>query len=119
MKNICKKHGIHRNKIKISDAMILKIIRGFTKEAGVRELERQLSTIVRKIVTNMVMTRTVEDVYIVDNQMIYEYLGREKYLFSKIEKKQVGVVNGLAYTNYGGDTLPIEVTYFKGMEIWY
>lgn len=114
LKNICKKHGIHRNKIKISDAMILKIIRGFTKEAGVRELERQLSTIVRKIVTNMVMTRTVEDVYIVDNQMIYEYLGREKYLFSKIEKKQVGVVNGLAYTNYGGDTLPIEVTYFKG-----
>ena len=46
--------------------------------------------------------------------MIYEYLGREKYLFSKIEKKQIGVVNGLAYTNYGGDTLPIEVTYFKG-----
>lgn len=114
LKNICKKHGIHRNKIKISDAMILKIIRGFTKEAGVRELERQLSTIVRKIVTKMITTRTVEDVYVVDNQMIYEYLGREKYLFSKVEKKQVGVVNGLAYTNYGGDTLPIEVTYFKG-----
>ena len=114
LKNICKKHGIHRNKIKISDAMILKIIRGFTKEAGVRELERQLSTIVRKIVTKMVTTRTVEDVYVVDNQMIYQYLGSEKYLFSKIEKRQVGVVNGLAYTNYGGDTLPIEVTYFKG-----
>ena len=114
LKNICKKHGIHRNKIKMSDAMILKIIRGFTKEAGVRELERQLSTIVRKIVTKMITTRTVEDVYVVDNQMIYEFLGREKYLFSKVEKKQVGVVNGLAYTNYGGDTLPIEVTYFKG-----
>ncbi|MBS7020794.1 MAG: endopeptidase La [Firmicutes bacterium] len=114
LKNICKNHGISRNKIKISDTILLKIIRGYTKEAGVRELERKLSTIIRKIVTEMVTTKTVNDTYIIDSHMLYQYLGREKYSFSKVEKKQVGVVNGLAYTNYGGDTLPIEVTYFKG-----
>lgn len=115
LKKICEEHGIEEEKINISEDVILKIIRNYTKEAGVRELERCLATIVRKIVTLLVMNhQTIEKMNITIKDL-EKYLGKEKFSsFDKLELSEVGIVNGLAYTRFGGDTLPIEVNYFKG-----
>lgn len=112
---ICKEHGVNVEGIKISDEVILKIIRFYTRESGVRELERQLAKIVRKIVTGLVIKKIIVNKYIIDNKKIEEFLGNAIYHFSKNDRSsEVGVVSGLAYTYYGGDVQRIEVTYFKG-----
>lgn len=111
---ICKDHGLDFNSLEINDEIILKIIRSYTREAGVRELERQLSKIIRKIVTDIVISNNISSKYIVDNKKLIKYLGKEKYFNIKVNDASVGVVNGLAYTNYGGELLPIEVNYYKG-----
>lgn len=112
---ICKEHGINVNSVIIKDELILKIIRNYTKEAGVRELDRLLSKIIRKIVTNLAYKKIVINKFIVDKNKLEEYLGKEKYKKSKKnDKSVVGLVNGLAYTPYGGLVLPIEATSFKG-----
>lgn len=115
IKKIAEEHGLQEELLMIDDEALLTIIRNYTKEAGVRELERKLSTIIRKIVTNIVMnSRQLECVYI-SKENLKEYLGNEKYHYIyKKENGQVGVVNGLAYTSYGGDVLPIEVNFYKG-----
>lgn len=108
---ILKEHNL--KEINILDEAILTIIRNYTKEAGVRELERQLSKVIRKIITNKLISK--EKVSKINNKNIEKYLGSKKYLDSDIKyENNVGIVNGLAYTNYGGDVLPIEVNYFKG-----
>lgn len=111
--NICKDLGI--KKIDISDKKILEIIRYYTKEAGVRELERKLLCISRKIVTDIVSRNKKNNkIFIVDND-ISKYLGKRKYfLDGNNNSAQVGVVNSLSYTYYGGDILPIEVNFYKG-----
>lgn len=112
---ICKEHGINYKSVIIKDEIILKIINEYTKEAGVRELDRLLSTIIRKIVTTLAKKRININKFYVDEKKLKEYLGHEKYKnHGKNKKSQVGVVNGLAYTPYGGVVLPIEVSYFKG-----
>ncbi len=111
---VCKEHGIKKSKIIMSDENILYIIRNYTREAGVRELERQISTIVRKIVTEIVINKKYKDIYKLSKKDIIRYLGKEKYHFISTTSNEVGVVNGLAYTNYGGDTLPIEVNFYPG-----
>ena len=105
---ICFKHNIKN--IKIKDEQILNIIRYYTKESGIRELERLISKIVRKIVTDKVinnkkMTLTIKD--------IEQYLGKKIYEKEEIIS-EVGIVNSLAYTNYGGDIIPIEVNHYEG-----
>ena len=115
LKKICDEHGLNYEKINISDNVILKIIRNYTKEAGVRELERQLATIVRKIITKLVMNNIRIDRINILEKDLEKYLGKIKFLDSEaMDVSQIGVVNGLAYTQFGGDTLPIEVNYFKG-----
>lgn len=111
---VCKSHGIAVERISVSDNMILFLIRSYTREAGVRELKRQIETIIRKIVTTIVMNHTEEETYTITKKLIVEYLGKSKYPKIDTKSKSVGVVNGLAYTNYGGDTLAIEVNYYKG-----
>lgn len=112
---ICKEHGVNVAGIKIKDEIILKIIRSYTRESGVRELERKLSTIIRKIVTSIVVNRVAINKFIIDDEKIEEYLGKEIYHFSKVStSNDYGVVNGLAYTYFGGDTQEIEVTSFEG-----
>ncbi len=112
---ICKEHGVNVEGIKIGDDIILKVIRSYTRESGVRELERQLAKIVRKIVTGLVVKKIIVNKYIIDNKKIEEFLGKEIYSSSKREgASEIGVVSGLAYTYYGGDVQRIEVTYFKG-----
>lgn len=111
---ILKNNGLKENFVNINQDTILKIIRNYTKEAGVRELERQLDKIIRKIVTQIVLNNIKVNKINIDNKSILKYLGDEKYKYNRKSKSQVGVVNGLAYTIYGGDILPIEVNYFKG-----
>lgn len=115
IKKIAEEHGIDEGLLMFDDEAILSIIRNYTKEAGVRELERKISTIVRKIVTNIVTNgKQLECIYISEDNL-KDYLGKEKYHYIyKKTKSQVGVVNGLAYTSYGGDVLPIEVNFYKG-----
>lgn len=112
---ICEEHGFDYDKLDIADGLILDVIRNYTKEAGVRELERQLANIIRKIVTSMVMNNIKMEKVKVDGEMIKKYLGNPKYHdYEKNAEAFVGVVNGLAYTAFGGDTLPIEVNYYEG-----
>ena len=111
---IIKEKGLNEDFININNDTILKIIRNYTKESGVRELERQLDKLVRKIVTQIVMNNIKVNKININDKVLEKYLGKEKYKFNTKTKSQVGVVNGLAYTIYGGDTLPIEVNYFKG-----
>lgn len=113
--NICKEHGLNYSSVVIKDEVILKIIRNYTKEAGVRELNRILSMIIRKIVTSLATTKIKSNKFIIDNKKIIEYIGKPKYMDNaKNKKSKVGVVNALAYTPFGGDVLPVEVNYFKG-----
>ncbi len=108
-------HGLANKTINFSDEAILKIIRNYTREAGVRELTRQIDTIIRKIVTKIVIDKVKIDTINITIDNLEEYLGKIKYhLSKKNEDAKIGIVNGLAYTSYGGDTLPIEVNYFKG-----
>ncbi len=111
---IISKNGLKKEFISIDSNTILKIIRNYTKEAGVRELERQLDKIFRKIVTQIVLDKIKINKLIINEQNLSKYLGKEKYKYSNKTKEQVGVVNGLAYTPFGGDVLPIEVNYYKG-----
>lgn len=114
MPKICEEHGIAKNNIIFDDESLFEIIRYYTREAGVRELERQLSKIVRKIVTSIVTTNIKVSKLNITKDNLYKYLGQEKYHMGSLSRYQIGVVNGLAYTSYGGDTLPIEVNYYKG-----
>ena len=111
---IISRNGLKKEFISIDNNTILKIIRNYTKEAGVRELERQLDKIIRKIVTQIVIDNIKINKLIINEQNLNKYLGKEKYKYNNKTKEQVGVVNGLAYTPFGGDVLPIEVNYYKG-----
>ena len=107
-------HGLTSKNVRFTDDAILTIIRGYTKEAGVRELDRVIATIIRKIVKDIVMNNTKSNC-IINNGNIKKYLGNKKYLDNNDkELLSAGVVNGLAYTPYGGDLLQVEVTYFSG-----
>lgn len=97
--------------ILFTDDSILKIIRYYTKEAGVRNLERKLEEVVRKVITDRIKNNNNNSVTISD---VSSYLGKEMYNYGKVEESEVGVVNGLAYTIYGGDIIKIEVNYYKG-----
>lgn len=108
-------HGLTSKNVRFTDDAILTIIRGYTKEAGVRELDRVIATIIRKIVKDIVMNNTKSNC-IINNGNIKKYLGNKKYLDNNDkELLSAGVVNGLAYTPYGGDLLQVEVTYFSGI----
>lgn len=110
---VCEEHGINSNNIEISDEVILKLINGYTKESGVRNLERVFSKIIRKIVTKLIMKKISINKFVIDLDSIKEYLGNPIY-DNTTTKNGVGIINGLAYTSYGGDVIKIEVNYFKG-----
>ena len=106
-------HGLDNSKCEFSDDAIYYIIRHYTMEAGVRELSRMIASIIRKSVKDILINK-IDKIY-VDDKKVEEYLGIKKYSHNESEKQdQVGVVTGLAYTQFGGDTLEIEVTYYKG-----
>ena len=117
IKLACAEYGLTDKNIKFSDDIILKIIRGYTKEAGVRELERVLNKIVVKYVKQMIEdNKSTINVKVTDKKII-EYLGKPKFEDTDVMDDSVsGIVNGLAYTQYGGDILPIEVVTYPSKE---
>ena len=107
-------HGLTSLQVQIEDEAILTLIRNYTKEAGVRELERIIATLFRKIVKKLLLEKDVV-FYDINDKMIEELLGKKKYVYMENNiNDEVGVVNGMAYTVFGGDILPIEATLFKG-----
>ena len=106
-------NGLKPSQFKLSDAELIYLIRHYTREAGVRQLERVIASLCRKSVLTIMKDgkRSVK----VSKKLIQEWLGKEKFEYGVKEKKdQIGVVTGLAYTSFGGDILPVEVTYFDG-----
>lgn len=107
-------HGLDSKTVSFSDNAILSIIRNYTKEAGVRDLERKIADVLRKISTNIVNKVNTKKKYSITEKNIEEYLGKKRYLDEENEPLPSGVANGLAYTEFGGTILPIEVCYYKG-----
>ena len=109
---LIKNHGLDKYKINFTDDAINSIIENYSKEAGVRELERIISKILRKIAVK-ILNKEITTIEI-NNKNLSDYIGKEKYSFKKNNNVLPGVVNGLAYTPFGGTTLPIEVCFYKG-----
>ena len=110
----CKENGIDEKEFNITDEALYYVMDCYTKESGVRELERKIGTLIRKTLVNKLKSKTNKKIKI-DIKKVKEYLGTEIFEVSSKEKEdQVGVVTGLAYTSVGGEILPIEVTYFEG-----
>lgn len=109
-------HGLANYPVSVADKILMSVVRGYTREAGVRELERQMNTIARKIATEVV----TEDVkegrkFQVNEKNLEKYLGPVKFDRSNREETpQVGLVNGLAWTSVGGEMLNIEVVTVPG-----
>ena len=107
-------HGLTSLQVQIEDDALITLIRNYTKEAGVRELDRVIATLFRKIVKKILLNSD-SVFYSINEEMVEELLGKKKYFYTdNIKEAEVGVVNGMAYTMFGGDILPIEVTRFKG-----
>ena len=108
-----KAHGLKSGQLKISDEALGSIISGYTKEAGVRSLERKIGEICRKTARKILEENQEKITVTADN--LEDFLGREKYSFQRRnESDEVGIVRGLAWTSVGGDTLQIEVNIMPG-----
>ena len=107
-------NGLKDDQVEFEDDAIKFIIRSYTRESGVRELERKIASCLRKVAVNYVKDPNIGKT-VINVDKVREFLGVPIFEDSHKEKEpQVGVVTGLAYTEYGGDILPIEVNYFKG-----
>jgi ATP-dependent Lon protease len=107
------KHGLDSEEWSIDDEALLTIIRRYTREAGVRNLERELSTLIRKAVKELIMTKKTLVKSSVDN--LADFLGVPKYRYGEVEDRdQVGIVTGLAWTDVGGELLTIEAAMMQG-----
>ncbi|MBE6067021.1 MAG: endopeptidase La [Clostridium lundense] len=110
---IIKEHNLGEDIIRFSESAVYYIIENYTRESGVRNLERKISAVIRKSIAEMV-EKDKDNINITINH-VKKYLGPEIYSYEKANKEdQVGVVMGMAWTGYGGDTLPIEVTVMSG-----
>ena len=107
------RNGVKEGQLTISDGAMAKIISGYTREAGVRNLERKLGEICRK--TAKILYEGEKQTVRVTEQNLEKYLGKIKYTFDKKnETDEIGIVRGLAWTSVGGDTLEIEVNIMPG-----
>ncbi|HWJ76636.1 MAG TPA: endopeptidase La [Niallia sp.] len=108
-----KEHGLTKGQLQVREEAIQRIVRVYTREAGVRSLERQLATICRK--TARIIVSTEKKKIIITSKNIEEFLGKPIFHYGQAEEEdQVGVATGLAYTTVGGDTLQIEVSLAPG-----
>ena len=108
-----KKNGLDKHKISVSDKALETVIRGYTKEAGVRNLERKLGEVCRKAAREY-LEKDKKNIKISASNL-EKYLGQERYHYNMAnEKDEVGIVRGLAWTSVGGDTLQIEVNTMPG-----
>ena len=108
-----KEHGLKRDSVKVSSQALSDIINYYTRESGVRNLEREIADICRKAAYWTVTTKKKS--FTVTPRNLEKYLGKKKYHYDTIQgKSEVGVVNGMAWTQVGGDTLSIEVAVLQG-----
>ena len=108
-----KDNGVKENEMTLSEDIIKEIIRSYTKESGVRNLEREISKIARKVVKKVVSGEEKEIKINLKN--LHDYLGIQKFKFGELESKdKIGVVTGLAWTEYGGEILKIETVVMPG-----
>ncbi|MDM5359968.1 endopeptidase La [Peribacillus sp. ACCC06369] len=106
-------HGLLKTQLQIREEALTKIIRYYTREAGVRSLERQLASICRK--TAKIIVSGDKKRVVISEKNVEEFLGKTMFHYGQAEvENQVGVANGLAYTSVGGDTLQIEVSLSPG-----
>ena len=106
-------HGLKAGQVKINDDAMYAIIQNYTRESGVRELNRMIASICRKTVRKILMDKVDSCEVTTDN--LHEFLGKVRFTNNKNRgENQIGIVTGLAYTSFGGDTLDIEVTKFPG-----
>ena len=107
------KHGITNEQLSFSKKAIWKIAHNYTKEAGVRQLEREIGNICRKAAKELLTTE--KEKIIVTDRNLHKFLGKEKYSYQMANAApEVGIVRGLAWTSVGGDTLQIEVNVMPG-----
>ncbi len=108
-----KNHGLRDGEFSITDEALRMVIRRYTREAGVRNLERELFSLARKAVKNILMTEQTE--IVVTEKVVEEYLGVPRYRYGEVDPEdQVGVVTGLAWTEVGGELLTIEGVMMPG-----
>ena len=106
-------NGLKKNQFKINDAQVLDLIRHYTREAGVRQLERVIASLCRKSV--LAILNDGKKSVSVTKKLTSKWLGKEIYEYGAKERNdQIGVVTGLAYTEFGGDVLQVEVNHFEG-----
>lgn len=106
-------HGMNKEEFSITDEAIYEIIQKYTREAGVRNVFRVIGTLVRKGIKD-ILIKDIKKVEITKDNL-QNYLGKPKFAHNLADTvDQVGVVTGLAYTQFGGDTLSIEVNYYEG-----
>ena len=108
-----REHGLHKNEFRLEDGVINDIIEDYTREAGVRNLEREIGKLARKSVRKL-LTPEIKNI-IIDRANLEDYLGVAKYRRSEDDlRNKIGCVTGLAWTSVGGETLQIEATVFRG-----
>lgn len=108
-----KEHGLTKGQLQIRDESIQNIVRYYTREAGVRSLERELAKVCRK--TAKIIVSSDRKRVIITDKNLEEFLGRKRFRYGQAElEDQIGVATGLAYTTVGGDTLQIEVSLSPG-----
>ena len=113
IKRAMEEYGVDEKTIKISDNTIKEIVNGYTRESGVRTLERQINKVIRKAITELIKSKKKS--LTVSSNKLEKYLGPILFEFENDDRKEkIGVVTGLAWTAYGGDTLPVEVAVMKG-----
>ncbi len=108
-----KDNGVKEKEMTLSEGIIKEIIRSYTKESGVRNLEREISKVARKVVKKVVSGEEKE--VNIDLNNLHDYLGIQKFTFGELENNdKIGVVTGLAWTEYGGEILKIETVIMPG-----
>jgi ATP-dependent Lon protease len=113
--NAVKKHGLTDKEWAIEDGALLTIIRRYTREAGVRNLERELSNLARKAVKELLLSKKTKQKVTFTEENLSDYLGVPKFRYGEAEDQdQVGVVTGLAWTEVGGELLTIEGVMMPG-----
>ncbi len=108
-----KEHGLTRAQVRVTDKALRVVIDGYTREAGVRQLEREVAALMRKAACKL-LDEGAERV-VITPQELQAFLGRPRFLREKLDKApEVGVARGLAYTDFGGETLAVETTVMPG-----
>ena len=108
-------HGLKKGQVKFSEAALLEIVRRYTREAGVRSLEREIANVFRKIAREVVKADQLGKRFLVGAPQIKKYLGVPRYSFGvREDEHRIGLVNGLAWTEVGGELLNVEVTILPG-----